>query len=83
VDCPGPKGTRSLVEKPAFTGVNLSDVRVIITIMCVLVEKLLCQIVMGRIPILECLLSGVCGHLWLRSIMSVIKWCCFLRSWLQ
>jgi hypothetical protein len=35
------------MEKPAFTRVNLSDVRVIMMIMCVLVEKLLCQAVTG------------------------------------
>jgi hypothetical protein len=35
------------MEKPAFTRVNLSDVRVIMMIMCVLVEELLCQAVTG------------------------------------
>jgi hypothetical protein len=42
------------MEKPAFTRANLSDIRVIMTIMRVLVEELLCQVVTGRIPVLEC-----------------------------
>jgi hypothetical protein len=33
---------------------SLSDVRVIMTIMCVLVVELLCKTLMGRIPPLEC-----------------------------
>jgi hypothetical protein len=39
----------------------LSDVRVIIAIMHVLVEELLCQAVMRRIPVLEYPLLGVGG----------------------
>jgi hypothetical protein len=39
--------TGSLMEKPTFTGANLFDARVIMTIMCVLVEELLYQAVMG------------------------------------
>jgi hypothetical protein len=35
------------MEKPAFTKVNLSDVRVIMAIMCVPVVELLCQVSMG------------------------------------
>jgi hypothetical protein len=35
------------MEKLAFTMINLSDVRVIMTIMRVLMEELLCQAVMG------------------------------------
>jgi hypothetical protein len=35
------------MEKPAFTRVNLSDVRVIMTIMRALVEEMLYQVVTG------------------------------------
>jgi hypothetical protein len=35
------------MEKPTFTRVNLSGVRVIMVIMRVLVEELLCQAMMG------------------------------------
>jgi hypothetical protein len=42
------------MEKPTFTGANLSDVRVIMTIMCVHVKELLYQAVMGWIPVLNC-----------------------------
>jgi hypothetical protein len=61
------------MENPAFTKASLSDVKVIMTIMHVLVVELLCQAITGRIPILKCLLSGARGHLWLRSVMSGIK----------
>jgi hypothetical protein len=43
------------MENPALIGVNLSDVRVIMPIIRVLMTELLCQMVMGQIPILECL----------------------------
>jgi hypothetical protein len=36
-------------------GGSLYDVRVTMTVMRVLVEELICQAVMGRIPVLECL----------------------------
>jgi hypothetical protein len=72
VDHLGPWLTGSLVEKPAFTRVGLSDVRLIMVIMRVLVE-LLCQAVIGQIPILECLLSDACERLRLHPVMSVIK----------
>jgi hypothetical protein len=39
--------TGSFMEKPTITKANLSDVRVIMAIMLVLVEELLCQAVMG------------------------------------
>jgi hypothetical protein len=42
---------------------NLSDVRVIMTIMHVLVVEFLCQLVMKQIPALKCLLLGARGHL--------------------
>jgi hypothetical protein len=48
------------MEKPAFNRANLSNVRVIMTIMHVLVEELQCQAVMRWIPVLERLLSSAC-----------------------
>jgi hypothetical protein len=68
------------MEKPTFTRVNLSNVRMIMTIMRVLVDKLLCQMVMEQIQVLECLLSGVCGCLWLHPIVLGIKWRCLSRT---
>jgi hypothetical protein len=48
------------VEKSVFTRMNLSDVRVIMMIIRVLMEELLCQTV---IPVLKHLLSGARGCL--------------------
>jgi hypothetical protein len=62
------------MEIPAFIGASLSDVKVIMMIMCVLVVELLCQTVTGRIPVLECLLLGTRGRLRLCLIMFGIKW---------
>jgi hypothetical protein len=53
---------------------SLSDVRVIMMIMYVLMMELQCQAVMERIPALECLLSGTRGHLWLCLVLCGIKW---------
>jgi hypothetical protein len=53
------------MEKPAFTRAGLSDVRVIMVIMCVPLVVSLCQVAMGQIPALEYLLPDVCracGH---------------------
>jgi hypothetical protein len=77
---PGPCWIGSPMEKPAFTRENLSDVRVIMVIMHVLEEELLCQVVTGWIHVLECLLSGARGRLWLRLVMSGIKWSYFPRT---
>jgi hypothetical protein len=41
--------------------------------MRILVKELLCLAVMGRAPVLECLLSHERGRLWLCPIMSDIK----------
>jgi hypothetical protein len=57
------------MEKLAFTGANLSDVRVIITIMHVHMEELLCQAATGQILVLECLLLGARGRICLRPFM--------------
>jgi hypothetical protein len=56
VDRPCPWWTTSLMRKPSFTRVNLSDVRVIMAIMRVLMEELLCQVTTGWNLVLECLL---------------------------
>jgi hypothetical protein len=58
---PGPRHTGSSMENPAFIEVSLSDVRVIMAIMLVLVVELLCQAVMGQLQVLECLLPGLRG----------------------
>jgi hypothetical protein len=49
------------MEKLAFTRASLSDVSVIIEIMCVPLVELLCQTVMEQIPALEYLLPGAPG----------------------
>jgi hypothetical protein len=51
------------MEMPAFTRAKLSDVGVIKVIMCVPMEEVLCQAVMGWIPVLKHLLSSARGHL--------------------
>jgi hypothetical protein len=70
------------MKKPAFTRVSLSDVRVIMMIMLILVVELLCQAAMGWISVLKYLLSGTDGRLWPHPVVLGIKCCCFLRSWL-
>jgi hypothetical protein len=61
------------MENPTLIRASLSDVKVIMTIMHVLVVKLLCQTAAERIPALECLLPGACGPLWPCLILSGIK----------
>jgi hypothetical protein len=50
------------MKNPTFIGASLSDVRAIMVIMCVLVVELLCQMMMGRVPVLECLLPDAHGY---------------------
>jgi hypothetical protein len=50
------------------------------SIMRVLVVELLYQTVMGRIPVLECLMPEVCRCLWLCLILSGIKCHCYPRT---
>jgi hypothetical protein len=83
VDRSDPWWTKSVMEKPAFTRVSLSNVRVIMMIMCVPVVELICQAVMKWIPVLKYLLCGACGHLWPRPIVPCIKCHRFLRFWLR
>jgi hypothetical protein len=49
-------------------------------IMCVPVEELLCQVVMGWILVLECLFKGACGRLQLCPVKPGIKWRYFSRT---
>jgi hypothetical protein len=65
------------MEKSTFNRVSLSNVRVIMAIMHVLIEELLYHAVMGWALVLECPLRGVCGLLRLHPVMSGIKWHCF------
>jgi hypothetical protein len=64
-------------------GGSLSDARAIMAILHVLTVKLLCQVVMGRVPVLECRLPVAHGCLWLHPVMSGFKWHCFPRTQLQ
>jgi hypothetical protein len=70
----GPRSTESCMENPASYRSILSDVRVIMAIMRVLVVDLPCQVVTGWVPALECLLLGACGHLPLHLVLCGIKW---------
>jgi hypothetical protein len=70
------------MEKPASTRMNLSGVRVIMTIMCVPVGEVLHQAMMGWIPVLECLSSDARGLLWLCHVVLGIKCRRFWRTWL-
>jgi hypothetical protein len=58
---------------PTLIGVSLSDVRVSMVIMRVLVVELLCQAGTEQIPVLQCLLPGPHGCLWLRLVLPGIK----------
>jgi hypothetical protein len=69
--------------KPTPIGGFLSDVRVIMMIMRILMAMSLCQAALGQVPVLECLLPGARECLWLRPVMPDIKWRCFLRAQLQ
>jgi hypothetical protein len=73
----GPPG--SLVDwffmgRPAFFEGSLSDVRMIMAIWHVPMVELICQVVMGLVPVLECLLSGTRGRLGLCLVLFGIKW---------
>jgi hypothetical protein len=51
---------------------GISNVRVIMMIMCVIMVKSLCQAAMRQVPVLQCLLPGARGRLRLCAIMPVI-----------
>jgi hypothetical protein len=53
--------------------VNLSDIRVIMAIMRILMRESLCQVVTGQILVLEYPLFGTCECLWLRPVIPGIK----------
>jgi hypothetical protein len=67
------------IEKPAFTWLCLSFVKDIMMTMPVPLVESLCQTVMGWILALEYLLSGACGLLRPRPIMSGNKCYRFLK----
>jgi hypothetical protein len=58
------------MEKLTFTRACLSYVIVIMVIMCVPLVESLCQMVIGRIPGLKHMLTGVRGFLWPRLVAS-------------
>jgi hypothetical protein len=68
------------MENTALFGASLSDVRVTMVIMRVLVVELLCQVVIGCVPVLESLLPGTRGRLWLCLVLPDIEWPRFLRT---
>jgi hypothetical protein len=76
--------SRSLVDQ-IFYGefhphqASLSDIRVIMTFMFVLMVESICQVATRWISALKCVLSDVCGSLWLRLVLSGFKWPCRLR----
>jgi hypothetical protein len=59
VDHSSPQWTRSSMENHAFIGASLSNVRVIMVIMRILMLELICQTVTRWVPVLEFLLSGM------------------------
>jgi hypothetical protein len=61
------------MEKSAFIRASLSNVKVIMAIMRVLVEELLYQMVTGQIPVLKYLLSGARERLWICPVLPGIK----------
>jgi hypothetical protein len=71
--------TGSFMKNPTLIRASLSDVRVIMVIMHVLVVDLLCQAVMGWILVIMCILPGACGRLRLRLVLPAIKWPRYLR----
>jgi hypothetical protein len=68
------------MENPTFIGVSISDARVIMAIMCALAVVLLCQVVTGRVLVLEGLLPGTRGQRRLRPFLSGIKCPHFLKT---
>jgi hypothetical protein len=62
------------MEKHIFTRADLSDIRVIVSIMCVPVEELLCQVVTGQIlvPSTCCqVCTGAYDHVLLCQVLNV------------
>jgi hypothetical protein len=62
VDRLDPWWTGSFMENPALIEVSLSDVRVIMVIIRVLIVELLCQAVTGQVLVLKCLLPDTRGY---------------------
>jgi hypothetical protein len=73
--------TKSYMEYIIFTRACLSFVTVIMVFMCLPLVEPLCQTVMGRIPALECRLSGALGLLRPHPISPSNKCYCLPRPW--
>jgi hypothetical protein len=67
------------MEKLAFTRACLSNVKVIIAMMCVPLVELLCEMTMGQIPALEYLLSDARELLLPHRVTPGCKCHCFPR----
>jgi hypothetical protein len=65
---------QSFYREPCAYRASLSNVKVIMMIIRVLMVELLCQAVIGQIPTLECKLPGTGGCLLFHLILSGIKW---------
>jgi hypothetical protein len=63
-----------IYREPRPYQTNLSDGRVVMSIIHVFMVKLLCHVVMGWIPILEYLLPEVRGCVWAHVVMSCLVW---------
>jgi hypothetical protein len=61
------------MEDLILIGASLSDVKVIMAIMCVLMVELLCQAVTRWILVLECLFPGLHVRLQLCLVLSSFK----------
>jgi hypothetical protein len=68
------------MEKPAFTRTCLSNVRVVVTNMCVPLVERLSQAVMGQILALKYLLPGARGCLRPCPIMAGFQCRCLQRT---
>jgi hypothetical protein len=68
------------MENLALIGVSLPDVRVNMVIMHVLAVELICQDVMGWVPVHDYLLPDSCGRQRLCLVLPSIIWCFFSRT---
>jgi hypothetical protein len=80
VDRLGPWWTGSFMDNPTFIAVRLSDVRVIMTIMHVLVVDLPGQAVMDGFKYSSACLPGARGCLQAGLVWSSIKWLCYPKT---
>jgi hypothetical protein len=59
------------MANPVFSRASLSDVRVIMMIMCALVVELPCKVVMGHMLALKCLFARC---VWVPVVTSCLVW---------